>query len=161
MVVIEKNDPVEAAEEIALFQENHAIAEQLSEIAGLLADQHAGEFRVRAYRSAAETVRTLSTPVRDILDHDGVDGLISLPTIGTSIANLIEQDLRLGRMPLLDRLRGEASAEQAFTTLPGVGPELWLIRRKCARGLMSPRVGRMDEKVWTCDSSREVSEVFL
>ncbi len=47
-----------------------------------------------------------------------------MPTIGTSIANLIESYLRLERMPLLDRLRGEANAENFFTTLPGIGPEL-------------------------------------
>ena len=51
-------------------------------------------------------------------------GLTSLPTIGTSIANLIEQQLRLGKMPLLDRLRGEAPAERYFTSLSGIGPEL-------------------------------------
>jgi putative hydrolase len=90
----------------------------------LLADQRASEFRVRAYHSAAETVRSLNRPLQDILETEGLDGLIALPTIGISIANLIKQSLQLGRMPLLDRLRGEASAEHHFTTLPGIGPEL-------------------------------------
>ena len=59
-----------------------------------------------------------------ILEHDGVDGLIDLPTIGHSIANLIEQYLRFGRIPMLDRLRGEETIERLFATLPSIGPQL-------------------------------------
>ena len=101
-----------------------AIADRLDEIATLLGDQQASEYRVLAYRKAADTVRTLTSPLRVILEHDGIEGLIALPTIGKSIANLIEQNLRLGRMPLQERLRGESSAEKYYTTLPGIGAEL-------------------------------------
>ena len=124
MVVLHASDPFHAVDEIAGFHENHTIAELLQEIAGLLADQQASEFRVRAYRAAAETIARLQSPIRVLLEHDGVEGLIALPTIGHSIANLVESFLRLGRMPLLDRLRGEANAGTEFTTLPGIGPEL-------------------------------------
>ena len=124
MVVIHSNDPIHAVEGLVHILENRSIADRLDEIASLLADQRASEFRVRAYHSAAETVRHLNRPLREILEREGNEGLIALPTIGTSIANLVEQQLRLGRIPLLDRLRGEASAEQFFTTLPGIGPEL-------------------------------------
>lgn len=79
---------------------------------------------MHAYLCAANTVRLLNRPLQEILEHEGLEGLIALPTIGISIASLIEQQVHLGRMPLLDRLRGEASAEQSFTTLPGIGPEL-------------------------------------
>jgi putative hydrolase len=106
------------------MQENHAVAELLQEIARLLAEQQASEFRVRAYRAAAETISQLPSPIRQILEQEGVEGLIALPTIGKSIANVVENFLRLGRIPLLDRLRGESNAESFFTTLPGVGPEL-------------------------------------
>ncbi len=129
MVAIESNDPVPAMDEMDSLREsgsveNRAIADRLEEIGTLLAEQQASEFRVRAYRDAAETVRTLASPLRVILQHDGLAGLIAIPTIGQSIARLIDQDLRLGRMPLLDRLRGEVSAEQYFTSLPGIGPQL-------------------------------------
>ena len=124
MVVIHASDPIQASNEVAGVQENHIIAELLREIARLLFDQHASEFRVRAYRAAAETVSQLPTPLREILQHDGVGGLIALPTIGHSIANLIESYLRLQRMPLLDRLRGVGNAEAFFTSLPGIGREL-------------------------------------
>jgi putative hydrolase len=59
-----------------------------------------------------------------VLERDGIEGLVALPTIGHSIANLVDSYLRHGHMPLLDRLRGEANAEHFFSTLPGVGPEL-------------------------------------
>ncbi|MGB7347239.1 MAG: helix-hairpin-helix domain-containing protein [Pirellulaceae bacterium] len=124
VAAIDSSDPVNANEEIAGIQENHAIAELLREIADLLAQQSASEFRVRAYRAAAETIAHLHSPIRTVLSHDGIDGLVSLPTIGVSIANLVDTYLRLGHMALLDRLRGESNAEKFFTTLPGVGPEL-------------------------------------
>ncbi|WP_442510612.1 helix-hairpin-helix domain-containing protein [Novipirellula sp. SH528] len=131
MVAIQSHQPDEIAREIETVSEsshhateNQAIAELLDEIAILLAEQDAGEFRVRAYQNASKTLHSLATPVRNILLHDGVVGLIDLPTIGHSIANLIEQYLRLGRIPLLDRLRGEETAERLFATLPSIGPEL-------------------------------------
>lgn len=124
MVVLHASDPIQAADEIVGFHENQAIADLLREIASLLSEQHASEFRVRAYHAAAETIAHLHSPIRDILRHDGISGLVALPTIGHSIANLVESYLRVQRMPLLDRLRGEANAENYFTTLPGIGPEL-------------------------------------
>jgi len=117
-------DKANAANEKAAIQENQAIAESLGEIASLLEDQRASEFRVRAYRAAAEAISHSRTPLRGVLERDGIEGLVALPTIGHSIANLVDSYLRLGRMPLLDRLRGEANAEHFFTTLPGVGPQL-------------------------------------
>lgn len=124
MVVIQQSDPIHAAEPIVGLHENEAIANQLRQIADLLAQQKANEFRVRAYRAAAETVVQLPTPVREIIEHEGLEGLVALPTIGHSIASLIESSLRIGQIPLLDRLRGQSQAEHFFATLPGVGPQL-------------------------------------
>jgi len=124
VVAIRSSDPVPATNEIELLRENHTIADLLDEIAHLLEDQQASDFRVRAYRQAADTVRTMVQPIRSILLEEGIPGLVALPAIGQSIASLIEQYVRLRRMPLLDRLRGEITAEHFFTTLPGIGPEL-------------------------------------
>jgi putative hydrolase len=104
--------------------ENAQIAAILTELADLLESQDAGQYRVAAYRAAAKTVGGLTQPLREIEQTEGVTGLIRLPTIGESIANLIEQYLRSGHVVLLDRLRGEASAEKVFTTVPTIGPEL-------------------------------------
>ncbi|MEP1643258.1 MAG: helix-hairpin-helix domain-containing protein, partial [Rhodopirellula bahusiensis] len=56
MAVIETNTLVQAGEQIDRLQENRAIAQQLTEIANLLRDQHANEFRIRAYQAAATTI---------------------------------------------------------------------------------------------------------
>ncbi|QDV44325.1 hypothetical protein Enr13x_41900 [Stieleria neptunia] len=106
------------------LDENRRIANHLGEIASLLESQHASEFRVSAYRKAAGTLLNLQTPVRWIDQKHGIEGLIRIETVGQSIASLIDQYLRTGRVPLLDRLRGEATAEKIFTTLPTIGPEL-------------------------------------
>ncbi len=106
------------------LSENHSIADMLEEIATLLAHQGASEFRVRAYHAASEMLRKMSVSVRDVLDREGLDGLLSLPTIGQSIAHVMEQYLHGGRIALLDRLRGDETAERLFESLPGVGAEL-------------------------------------
>ncbi|TWU50559.1 hypothetical protein Poly51_38510 [Rubripirellula tenax] len=124
MVVIQSSDPIHASEQIEGVHENKAFAMQLRAIADLLEEQKANEFRVRAYRSAAETLDHLSVPVRDVFDREGADGLIRLPKIGHSIASLLESAIRVGRIPLLDRLRGQSNAEHYFATLPGIGPQL-------------------------------------
>jgi hypothetical protein len=132
MTAIKSSQPEEVADEIEFLSkhtthrqtENESIAKLLEEISQLLSDQGATEFRVRAYQQAGKTLSTLSTPVRRILEQEGIVGLIDLPTIGNSIANLIEQYIRLGRIPLLDRLRGEEVTERLFATLPSIGPEL-------------------------------------
>lgn len=103
---------------------NREIAALLEEIATLLTHQGATAFRIRAYHAASEMLKTLPLSVRDIVEQDGVDGLIALPTVGQSIAHLIEQYLRSGRIGLLDRLRGDEIAERVFESLPGVGEEL-------------------------------------
>ncbi|CAD78068.1 MAG TPA: DNA polymerase III [Rhodopirellula baltica] len=124
MVVIDANSPVQAGVQIDGLQENRKIAGQLAEIANLLNEQHANEYRVNAYRSAAKTIAGLRSPVRDLLERDGVEALVALPTIGVSISGLIESAIRVGRIPLLDRLRGQSNAEHFFATVPGIGPQL-------------------------------------
>lgn len=103
---------------------NEKIAACLDETAALLETQGANPFRVRAYRNAAGTVRGLPRPIVSLLEEDGPAGLIRLPTIGRSIARAIEQWVHTGRIPLLERLRGENVAETTFATVPDIGSEL-------------------------------------
>lgn len=104
--------------------ENAAIAERLDEVAELLEGQQANPFRVRAYRSAAKTLRQADTPVAEILESKGAEGLERLPGIGRSLARSIEQLALSGRLGLLERLRGDVSPERLFATVAGIGPEL-------------------------------------
>jgi Holliday junction resolvasome RuvABC DNA-binding subunit len=100
---------------------NEMVADRLDELAEGLEAQHANEFRVRAYRTAAEAVRGLKQPAVEILDRRGTDGLTELPGIGSSLARAIEQLTRNGRLPLLEQVRGVATPERILTTVPGIG----------------------------------------
>lgn len=103
---------------------NRWIAGRLDDFATLLELQGDDHFRPRAYRRAAATVAALSMPVDAILESEGRDGLVSLPTIGPGIAAAIAEMIASGRWQQLDRLRGELTPEALFQTLPGIGPEL-------------------------------------
>jgi putative hydrolase len=103
---------------------NRTVAGELDELARLLEEQHANPFRVRAYLRAAETLRHLPRSVADILTEEGVEGLEALPTIGEQLARQIRLVVRTGRLPMLERLRGEADPVALLATVPGVGPLL-------------------------------------
>jgi len=100
---------------------NRDVAERLDEVAVLLESQHASRFRVAAYRQAAETVRRLPTPVADILRREGLAGLVALPHVGESLARAIRDLIERGRLPMLDRLRGDSDPAALLATVPGVG----------------------------------------
>ncbi len=102
---------------------NAEVADRLVELAELLESQAANPFRVRAYRTAAQTLRDLSQPVFELLARDGIAGLMRLPGIGQSLARSIERLVQTGRLGLLERLRGDTGAERVFTTVPGIGPK--------------------------------------
>lgn len=104
-----------------LARMNVAVAARLAEVADLLEQQGAGPFRVRAYRQAADTVRALPQPLRDLVAAGDVSALERLPGIGPSIARSIGMLLSRGRLPMLDRLRGDSDAVALFTTVPGIG----------------------------------------
>jgi DNA polymerase (family 10) len=103
---------------------NQEIAQRLEKIADLLEAQEANPYRVRAYRTAAETVRSEKRPMAEILEREGVEGLRRLPGIGVSLANLIEQVVQTGKMNLLEQLQGMTAPERVLMTAPGVGPVL-------------------------------------
>ena len=104
--------------------DNDQVAGRLNEVADLLEAQGANVFRIRAYRTAAETLRNLEQHVHEIVIHEGLSGLIRLRGIGRSLATSIEQLTRTGRLGLLNRLRGEEAAERLFATVPNIGPKM-------------------------------------
>jgi hypothetical protein len=103
---------------------NEEIAGVLERIAVLLEAQGASTFRIRAYSAAAKTVRESPRSIADILREEGRDGLERLPAIGKSIASVIEEYVHTGRTGILERLEGQVSPEDLFTTIPGIGEEL-------------------------------------
>jgi hypothetical protein len=103
---------------------NDEIADLFEQVADLLATQHANPYRVRAYREAAHRIRAMQTAIVDLLAEKGLEGLEDLPGIGKSLASTLQELIHGGRFPLLDRLLGEVSPEDLFTTVPGIGEEL-------------------------------------
>jgi predicted flap endonuclease-1-like 5' DNA nuclease len=106
------------------LRQNAIIARRLEEVAALLEEQGANQFRVRAYRSAAATVRAAPRPIAEIVWAEGVEGLEKLPGIGPSLARAIRDQVRLGRLPMLDRLRGASDPEKLLASVAGIGPVL-------------------------------------
>ena len=100
---------------------NEAVARQLEETGRLLAARKDNPFRAAAYVRAARTVRGLDRSVASIFAAEGIDGLDRLPGIGEAIARAIRDLLLIGRIPMLDRLRGDADPEALLATVPGVG----------------------------------------
>jgi len=103
---------------------NDEIAAELEKVSDLLEAQHASIYRVRAYRAAAQTVHTLGTSIADLVGDEKADGLESLPGIGKSIAAAIREIVTTGRLRQLERLVGQASPQELFSTIPGIGEEL-------------------------------------
>jgi putative hydrolase len=108
----------------AMVEANCRVAEQLRQAADLLEQQSANPFRINAYRRAADTVVQLDRDIRDLVEHQGIDGLLSLPHIGSGIAKAIYEIVATGRWSRLERLRGELDPVQLFQTVPGIGPQL-------------------------------------
>jgi DNA polymerase (family X) len=103
---------------------NEQIAGRLEEAARLLRDQGADPYRVNAYRRAAMTLRTSSQAVDHLFHDKGIDGLKEIPGVGDTIARAIRELLVHGRLPMLDRLRGEADPVALLRSVPGVGRRL-------------------------------------
>lgn len=103
---------------------NAHVAALLGETAAILEQQHANAFRVEAYRRAAQTVRGLERPVVDLLRSEGMEGLERLPAIGVTLARAIRDIVETGRLPMLERLRGETDAVTLLASVPGVGRTL-------------------------------------
>lgn len=103
---------------------NLQIAARLEETARLLRDQGADPFRVAAYLRAAESVRRCSEPVNRVLRERGIEGLEELHGIGPSIGRAIRDLVTLGRLPMLDRLRGDSHPVRLLASVPGIGRTL-------------------------------------
>ena len=100
---------------------NSFVATRLDEVARLLEEQGANVFRVRAYRRAAALLRGLDRPIDEIVRTEGIEGLRKLPRVGPTLARFIHQLVVTGRLPMLERLRGESDPVALLRTVPGIG----------------------------------------
>jgi DNA polymerase (family 10) len=109
----------ESAEQAPLA--NAQIADRLEEVGRLLEERGANPFRVRAYRTAAQTLRAAPDPAHEVLKAEGLDGLTRWPGIGESLARAIERMIRTGRLEMLERLQDEHTPERLLASVSGIG----------------------------------------
>jgi hypothetical protein len=100
---------------------NAECAARLEEVAQVLAEQRANPYRVAAYRHAARTVREYPRPITELAAEEGAAGFDRLPGIGESLARAIYQLATTGKLPMLERLRGESDPMSLFTSVLGIG----------------------------------------
>jgi DNA uptake protein ComE-like DNA-binding protein len=111
----------DAARTDRLPLDNAAAARRLEQAARILEAQDANVYRVRAYRTAAQTVRELEQPAAELLRTGGREALQQLPGIGDRLAVTLEQLLLTGHIPHVEGLG--ARPEDLLGSVPGIGPE--------------------------------------
>ncbi|HZK77807.1 MAG TPA: helix-hairpin-helix domain-containing protein [Gemmatimonadaceae bacterium] len=103
---------------------NAEIADRLDDVADLLDEQRANQYRVQAWRGGAATIRDLARPARELLAEEGLEGLDRLPGIGFALARAIRELVDTGRLSTLERLRGETDPAALLGSVPGIGSTL-------------------------------------
>ncbi len=101
--------------------DNRDIARVFAAIADLLAVQNDSAFKIRAYRTAAETIATYPDELRDIVARG--EDLRRISGIGEAIAKKIHELLATGRLEFFERLKS-ASPPGVLDLMQvrGIGP---------------------------------------
>ncbi len=99
---------------------NEDVGAAFDEMADLLAIQGENAFRIRAYRRAAQVVRSLP---RELAEMNGATAFDALPGIGADLAEKITELLATGNMRNLEKLRKQVpKGLRELLALPGLGP---------------------------------------
>ncbi|RKR03255.1 DNA polymerase (family 10) [Kushneria sinocarnis] len=102
--------------------QNADIARTFNQLADLLEIQGANAFRVRAYRSAAQTIEGLSAAVSDMIERG--EDLTTLGGIGKDLAEKIETLHHSGSLPALDEAGKQVPAGLIeLTRIDSLGPK--------------------------------------
>jgi hypothetical protein len=112
---------------------NQNIADKLREVADLLEQQDANPFFVNAYRRVANTIAMHPEDVTTLFEREGLDGLMALPGLARSIASAIQQIVRTGRWPQLERLPGMGTQ----ASMPGLAARNSTKPRPWSRAMLS------------------------
>jgi len=112
----ERAEPVQQ-----LTVRNEEIARAFDEVADILELEEENPFRIRAYRNAARTLRSLGEEVAEMIARGGDPD--DLPGIGKDLAAQIKEMTSSGHLARLDRLRPEVPAlALELCHVPGIGP---------------------------------------
>ncbi len=81
-------------------------------------------FRWRSYRNAAEAIEVWPTPLKEIAEKDGMDGLQEIPGVGKAIAGKVMDLLSKGTFDAWERLTAETPETVLdLLEIPGIGPK--------------------------------------
>ena len=86
---------------------NKEISALLDRIADLLEAKGENPFRIRSYRTAAQTVRDAQESVAKLVKSQGTDGLTGMRGVGEKVAGLIQEYVEKGEVELLQTLEKE------------------------------------------------------
>jgi DNA polymerase (family 10) len=84
---------------------NASIAKVFNEIADLLEMKGENQFKIRAYRQAARTIKKLPSELEQMVRNG--DSLQDIPGVGEAIAKKIEDLVKTGHVKVHDELRAE------------------------------------------------------
>lgn len=101
---------------------NNEIAQKFEDVADLLAIKGADEFRIRAYKDAAITIRRQSQNMEDLIDQG--KELTELPNIGDDLSEKIKTVVETGELSLLKDLKKQFPIKLTeLLNIKGLGPE--------------------------------------
>src|SRR5262245_48377220 len=108
---------------------NSAIAEMFGKVADLLDISNGDEFRIRAYRTAAQTISSLTRSAAEMV-RDKED-LSQLPGIGKNLAGKVKEIVETGSLTRLRELENEVPPGLiALMKISGLGPRKVLTLHK-------------------------------
>lgn len=90
---------------------NNDIAALLDRIADLLDAKKENPFRVRSYRTAAQSIRDTKQSIANLIASKGIEGVTGVKGIGEKLAGLIHEYVEKGEVELLQTLEKEVPAE--------------------------------------------------
>lgn len=103
---------------------NEAIARRFYRLAALMELRGDDPFRWRSYRNAAEAIEVWPTPLKEIVEQEGVAGLQTIPGVGKAIAGKVIELLVRGSFDAWDRLTAETpESVLELMEIPGIGPK--------------------------------------
>lgn len=100
---------------------NAEIADRLASLAQLLSTQKENTYKVKAYRRAAFSIRTLSESIDELVREEA--DLTQFEGIGEAISSAIREIVLTGSLGKLEKLRSQASpALASISAYPGLDP---------------------------------------
>lgn len=103
---------------------NAEIARRFHRLSALMEIRGDDPFRLRSYRNAAEAIEVWPTPLQEIAEKEGIEGLQEIPGVGKAIAGKVIDLLERGTFDAWERLVAETPETVLdLTEIPGIGPK--------------------------------------